>query len=718
MVAAEGLGYLGIGFKSVFKITDRPEIYSGGYAFKFDRDEWPDPANTPWYVLPIPIDAPSKEIGTNDTTLVIPFKDDDAYDKLIPEVERISTELYLFLRWMRRIEVVDEVHGHRWLLENKGEDSDGVTTLARDSVPQRFKVFRLKCPVTDDWVKRDRLTQEYRPNVLEREVTVAFALDDEGRIALQPATAMYGGVYSFHPLEETQSGAKFPIQADFLVQPGREEINYEAPWNHWLLGKVADLCMKVAIPAFKSHPVWRYQILDVFKFTQSPGEAYKRLFQPRLHAPLETFLAQDSCVPIADGSWALPAQAVALDETEDAVEALQNMGVLSSPEIAPAMANRPDVKRAHPNVIAPGMERVNRLGLLGNKSFLMAKAVSPEGARWFRRLYLWLNGHPVETRSRRGNYYRETYHSYDIVLDADGQLAGGGGVWLIDSSGADQFLSDIVDALKKSRRILNPGILEGATEEERRNLRSFLTGSTGVQILDLKRATKEELLPKILTSSPQPASADLLRMTRYCQNILGDDIGRDIEFWVLTKHDTVLRAKEVVFSAEFVPTPEWETHKQFVPGLNFLSPLYLQGSTDAQEIHDWLRFCTAGGVKANPDNGVEIFAENFARQRLSMTFSALLYPVDKLSLGYDLEGSLKSGSKVCIEVKGLTDDRDVELSPNETRSAYTHRNNYYLCVVSGIPNNPTPHLVPDPVVAGKKEKITVPVGTWKSYRLP
>lgn len=31
------LGYLGIGFKSVLKITDRPEIYSNGFQFKFDR---------------------------------------------------------------------------------------------------------------------------------------------------------------------------------------------------------------------------------------------------------------------------------------------------------------------------------------------------------------------------------------------------------------------------------------------------------------------------------------------------------------------------------------------------------------------------------------------------------------------------------------------------------------------------------------------------------
>lgn len=44
------LGYLGIGFKSVFKVTDSPEIYSNGYSFKFDKNypDWKDDDTFPW----------------------------------------------------------------------------------------------------------------------------------------------------------------------------------------------------------------------------------------------------------------------------------------------------------------------------------------------------------------------------------------------------------------------------------------------------------------------------------------------------------------------------------------------------------------------------------------------------------------------------------------------------------------------------------------------
>jgi len=47
------IGYLGIGFKSVFKITDSPHIFSGKFRFKFDKDVWDDPDEVPWQIIPV-----------------------------------------------------------------------------------------------------------------------------------------------------------------------------------------------------------------------------------------------------------------------------------------------------------------------------------------------------------------------------------------------------------------------------------------------------------------------------------------------------------------------------------------------------------------------------------------------------------------------------------------------------------------------------------------
>ena len=56
---------------------------------------------------------------------------------------------------------------------------------------------------------------------------------------------------SFLPLVEERSGAKFLIQADFLVNPGREAIQYELSWNHWLVGEAVEAA-KQAIEKFKA----------------------------------------------------------------------------------------------------------------------------------------------------------------------------------------------------------------------------------------------------------------------------------------------------------------------------------------------------------------------------------------------------------------------------------------------------------------------------------
>ncbi len=263
------LGYLGIGFKSFFKVTTAPHIFSGDYRFKFDKSQWPHPNNSLWRVLPIWIEEAPEPIEADKTTFFIPLKDNSTYDQLAKDVRKLGTELYLFLRWLRQIDIHDEESGERWSLENVG-DADGVTALRRGGKVQRFRLFRKTVDVPD-FVREDELTEQYRVGVRRREIAVAFALDAENNLAPSEAGAMYGGVYSFLPLGETSSGAKFPIQADFLVQPGRDAINCEAKWNHWLVSEVERLCEE-AIEQFKSDPIWKFQFLPVFSTDRSATE--------------------------------------------------------------------------------------------------------------------------------------------------------------------------------------------------------------------------------------------------------------------------------------------------------------------------------------------------------------------------------------------------------------------------------------------------------------
>lgn len=111
-------------------------------------------------------------------------------------------------------------------------------------------MLRRLCEVPS-YIANDEITKNAkRSNVKQREITVAFRLDEENNLIPLTAAEAYGGVYSFHPLGEERSGAKFLIQADFIVVPGRESINYEAIWNYWLIEQVVGT-VKEAIEIFK-----------------------------------------------------------------------------------------------------------------------------------------------------------------------------------------------------------------------------------------------------------------------------------------------------------------------------------------------------------------------------------------------------------------------------------------------------------------------------------
>ncbi len=712
------LGYLGIGFKSVFKVTDCPEVYSGGFQFKFDRNnkDWGDPSSVPWHVLPIWINEPPEAIDSDKTTFILPFRAESYYPILFEELKNLNTQLYLFLRWLRKIEVTDEVSGQTWVLENLGESEEDITTLKQDVQQQRFKFFRRTLKKIPDWVRQDRLTQEYRANVAQREIAIAFAMDDEGNLSPVQAGAMYGAVSSFLPLGEAKSGAKFPMQADFLVQPGREAINYEASWNQWLVEQLADLCRE-AIKYFKKHETWKYQFLPVFEFTKSTGlEAYEKLFGPKFIEPVERFLDEEDSVPTTSGDYAKPSEVVKLSEGEEAVEDLMSMDILNKEDIPIVLGGQPGLKLVDPRVRESesiSFRSVDRQDLLSNEDFLKEKSKESTATEWFRNLYLWLNAHRRWLGSGRSRY-QEGYWHRKIILTADGNLMQGGDVWLMDFQPSEPALKDLAKTSQQSKVMLHPDILLGAKDEdERKTLRGFLQGLTGVQLLNSQAVCKEALLPKILTTAPKPSPDDLVKYTTYCQQILGEDIPRGNEFWIFTKQRGIRPAREMLFPKEFHPEQDWETHQKYVPGLNFVNPAYLAGATNEDQFRAWRQFLKAGGVKENPDNGVEDFAMNYALEKLKGECRKVT-PVEKLNYGYDVEAEATNGQLMRVEVKGKTKDEDIELDRNETRAADANKDSFYLCVVSSIPENPRSYMVKDPVTVGKKDKVLISADIWKT----
>lgn len=716
------LGYLGIGFKSVFKITDCPEIYSGGFQFKFDRfDElWRDnPRDFPWQIIPGCIKQPPEEIDRNLTTFILPFKDEDAYSRVADELKRLNVQLHLFLRWLRRVTIEDEVSHQTWTFENSGE-RDGIVVLRRDETEQAFRVFRKQLKVPDE-VLMDSTTEEFeRDKVERREVIIAFSLDKERNLVPMEAGATYGGIYSFLPLGEERTGAKFLIQADFLAVPGREALHYEAKWNHWLIEKVAELC-KEAIEDFKSNgpEKWRFQFLPLFDFVQFPGQdSFDKLLGPKLVAPLVRFLLEENtCVFTVSGKWVKISEAVFVPE--DNLNDVMN--IVQEDELPNAFPGRkayidPRTKFAD-NQRVNLKEILSVFDLLRESEALNRKARQTNAPEFFRNLYLGVHkrssGYSQRGYARRRGYMRGSY-----ILTRDSKLETGNSVYLLQPIEGEALnrLEELGVPEKSRLQQVHPSIFAHTSEDERHALIDFLLNDADVKALDYVTIVEDYVLPRLRSDAEPPPKGTLVDLTRSLKTAADRGLWLHGEIYVLNEAGSIRPSTQVFLSSKYQPDLDWEKNRQYAPDLDFLSEEYVQ-LLEPADVRGWRDFFKRLGVREEPpDTIVERFAIEIAKKEIKTRFDQDARSVDKLRFGYDLEVQMQDGSLIGIEVKGRSKEEDIKLEPGETSASQRLGNAYYLYVVCPIPNDPKLFVVQNPLRHGDIEgRLTVKRDMWKRF---
>ncbi len=126
------IGEKGIGFKSVFAVSDRPEIHSGGFHFHFEAGG----ENLLGYVVPTWIPGQPDESGTR---IVLPARNGGHFEW--DALADVSPELLLFLRKLRRLRVHDHATGAA--LEFERFDEDGRVSLRTTSTPDILQTPQL-----------------------------------------------------------------------------------------------------------------------------------------------------------------------------------------------------------------------------------------------------------------------------------------------------------------------------------------------------------------------------------------------------------------------------------------------------------------------------------------------------------------------------------------------------------------------------------------------
>ena len=279
------IGEKGIGFKSVFKVTDAPEIHSNGYHFRFDRTARDDLLA---YVVPHWHETHVR-LEPGATTLVLPAKPGRSFT--LEVLEDVGDALLLFLGKLRRLEV--EAPGRKESFERQDEGAVTTLTTRRDGkAPVSKKYLRIRRRIdTDD------LREPKREGILTTDVVLAFPLGRTGEASPESGCA----TYAFLPIRDF--GFNFYIQADFVLTSSREGIHEELAWNIRLRDCIST-AFSAAVEEFKAVPELAHSFL---RYLPSGREVREEFFSPVVDQ-IQDGLKNSDCIPTESGNWSAPSK--------------------------------------------------------------------------------------------------------------------------------------------------------------------------------------------------------------------------------------------------------------------------------------------------------------------------------------------------------------------------------------------------------------------------
>ena len=209
------IGHFGIGFKSVYAFTDRPEVHSDAEDFGIESFVWP-------------IAVPQIQCETGETIIVMPLREPADGEEIGAGLKHLGANALLFLREIEEIEwnVEDRLSG---LYLRQSEDVDDcvryVTVLGesdgQSDTEQAWLVFSNAMHTSED--------------KLVGHVEVAFSLEHE-RVRPIPRSPL---VVFFPTVVETNLG--FCVQGPYRTTPSRDNVPHRDDWNRHCVRATADL---------------------------------------------------------------------------------------------------------------------------------------------------------------------------------------------------------------------------------------------------------------------------------------------------------------------------------------------------------------------------------------------------------------------------------------------------------------------------------------------
>lgn len=285
------IGEKGIGFKSVFRVTENPHIFSNSYHFCLpERDE----ETGLGYIVPQWVDTPPEDLNFSQTNIILPLtKAGFGYDKIEEMLLEIEPETILFLSKLQEIRIQTDTGTDLTILKNAEELPKMEVLVEGRRQGCSFSTVDEFLVCTKTFHKPVEIHHEKREGINERDVSIAFPLDENATDIRK--------IFAYLPVSETDF--PFLINADFILTSSREGLQQDEPWNRWLIDCVADLVTSKLFPLLKEEQLLTVPFLEALASSlRALEEDERNLFYPIFSKVSETFSTQEF-LPTDDGTF-------------------------------------------------------------------------------------------------------------------------------------------------------------------------------------------------------------------------------------------------------------------------------------------------------------------------------------------------------------------------------------------------------------------------------
>ena len=378
------IGRFGIGFKSVYAFTDRPEIHSGSEDFAVDNFVWPV------------VETSIHDRHPDETVILLPFRSDEesSYREIADGLNDLGIRALLFLRQIEEIRwSVDDGNSGHYLREEAPVDDDvrRVTVIGQVEGEEE---------VCEEWLIFSRQVNDGR--MPPGNVEIAFWLDDQ---AIKPVHD--SRLVAFFPTTlETHFG--FLMQGPYRTTPNRENVPAHDVWNQCLVNETAIL-LPETLRWLRDENHLDTEVLRCLPLSSYSlyMEAARNSMFSALSDATRKALASEPLLPRLDGGYVSATDSL-LGRTEairqlfspDQLSALYGKDKIwlsgeitqdRAPDVRNYLMNELDVEEIDPEMI------VRRL----SRTFLESQPDS-----WILKLYEFLSGQPAIMRMLTGRRYR------------------------------------------------------------------------------------------------------------------------------------------------------------------------------------------------------------------------------------------------------------------------------------------------------------------------